>query len=318
MSGTIVVAEHRLGEIREITYELITAATELKAQGVGAVTVLLVGGGAELAAKLGSPGVDEVMTIESSIDEFDAQATERAVAAAVEARDPRVVLTGHTVDGFGFAPALAARRRLGFAANVISVDAAGGALTAQRGVYGDRLVAALEFERETVVLMLRPGAHESARVDDTAPVNRLSADLGDPVCEHLGFRGLHDSDDSEVDITQSDFLLSIGRGIGAQEDVERFSELAEKLGATLTASRPLVDAGWIAAARQVGQSGKTVKPKAYLALGISGAIQHLAGIRDAETVIAVNTDPDAPIFGVADFGAVLDIHDLADALERRL
>ena len=116
---------------------------------------------------------------------------------------------------------------------------------------------------------------------------------------------------------QGEFLLSIGRGIEDKDEIARFEQLADRLGATLSASRPLVDAGWMASARQVGQSGKTVKPKVYLALGISGAVQHLAGIRDADTIIAVNTDPEAPIFGVAHYGAVADLYDVADALGRR-
>jgi electron transfer flavoprotein alpha subunit len=122
----------------------------------------------------------------------------------------------------------------------------------------------------------------------------------------------------DVDITKAEFLLSLGRGIEEKDNIERFEELADKFGATLSVSRPLVDAGWVPGARQVGQSGKTVKPKVYLALGISGAVQHLAGMRTAETIIAVNTDPEAPIFGVAHYGAVMDMFELADELEQTL
>jgi electron transfer flavoprotein alpha subunit len=318
MSGVVVVAEHRLGEVREITYELITAAAGLKAQGIGSVSVLAIGGDDELPASLGSAGVDDVITIASPRATFEAHVTERAVAAVVEQRRPTVVLTGHTVDGFGFAPAVAARHGLGFAPNVLSIDVADGTLRARRGVYGDRLVASLEFDRGPVLLMVRPGAYEAAAAGRDAKIDTLSADVGDPLSEHLGFRGLRDADSGGVDITKQRFLLSIGRGIGEEESVERFSNLADRMGATLCASRPLVDAGWVAPARQVGQSGRSVTPSAYLALGISGAIQHLAGIRGADVVIAVNTDPAAPIFDAADYGAVIDVHDLADALEQRL
>jgi electron transfer flavoprotein alpha subunit len=130
--------------------------------------------------------------------------------------------------------------------------------------------------------------------------------------EHAGFR---EAPTGDVDITKADFLLSIGRGVADRENIPRFEELAERLGATLSVSRPIVDAGWMPSARQVGQSGKTVKPRLYLAFGISGAVQHLAGMRTAETIIAVNTDPEAPIFGVAHYGAVADMFELADALE---
>jgi electron transfer flavoprotein alpha subunit len=120
----------------------------------------------------------------------------------------------------------------------------------------------------------------------------------------------------DVDITTADFLLSIGRGIGDKEAIPQFEQLAEKLGAVLSVSRPLVDAGWMPNARQVGQSGKTVKAKVYLALGISGAVQHLAGMKTCGTIIAVNTDPEAAIFNVAHYGVVADLFDVAEELDK--
>ena len=130
--------------------------------------------------------------------------------------------------------------------------------------------------------------------------------------EHVSFQ---EAAGGDVDITKAEFLLSIGRGVEDKDNIPRFEALAEKLGATLSSSRPLVDAGWMPSALQVGQSGKTVKPRVYLALGISGAVQHLAGMRSADTIIAVNTDPEAPIFGVAHYGAVADLFEVADELE---
>ena len=120
-----------------------------------------------------------------------------------------------------------------------------------------------------------------------------------------------------MDITTAEFLLSIGRGVGERENIPRFEDLAEKMGAVLSVSRPIVDSGWVTNARQVGQSGKTVKPTVYLALGISGAVQHLAGMKTADTIIAVNSDPEAPIFNVAHYGAVADLFDVAEELEKR-
>ena len=119
-----------------------------------------------------------------------------------------------------------------------------------------------------------------------------------------------------MDITTADFLLSIGRGIGERENIELFEGLAQKMGATLGVSRPLVDAGWMPASRQVGQSGKTVKAKVYLAFGISGAVQHLAGMKTSGTIIAVNTDPEAAIFNVAHYGATCDLFEVAEELEK--
>jgi len=316
MSGVLVIAEHRQGDIRDVTYELIAAAVALSDQGAGPVSVLVVGAdAARLGGGLGCSGVDTVIAAPAPAAEFDPKLTEAAVAAAIEQHDPVAILAGHTVDGSGFAPAVAVRCGLGFASNVISAAFEDGSLRARRGAFGDRLVAQLDFDDARVLLMMRPGVSAPAAPGDGAPVTELTVQYGVPTTEHHGFRG---SGSDDVDITKSPLLLSIGRGIGEEDQVERFSALADKLGATLSASRPLVDAGWISNSRQVGQSGRTVKPRVYLALGISGAVQHLAGIREADTVIAVNTDPEAPIFSVADYGAVIDLHDLADALEHTL
>ena len=215
----------------------------------------------------------------------------------------------------GFAPAVAARGRLGFATDVTGLSFSGGALRAHRGAYGDKLTAELEFPgKSCVILTVRAGIFPAAQVgSDSVGVRTVGVALdGVAVSEHLSFR---EAAGGDVDITKAQFLLSVGRGIDDKDNIPRFQALAEKLGATLSSSRPLVDAGWMPSERQVGQSGKTVKPRVYLALGISGAVQHLAGMRNAETIIAVNTDPEAPIFNVAHYGAVADLFEVADELE---
>src|SRR5229473_2177767 len=143
--------------------------------------------------------------------------------------------------------------------------------------------------------------------------SELSVEAKPSRARHLSFVEVPQTD---VDITSADFLLSIGRGIGDKENIDRFVRLAAKMGATISVSRPIVDAGWMPSARQVGQSGKTVKPKVYLAFGISGAVQHLAGMKGSGTIIAINTDPEAAIFGVAHYGAVVDLFTVADELEK--
>jgi electron transfer flavoprotein alpha subunit len=186
---------------------------------------------------------------------------------------------------------------------------------ATRSAYGGKLVAELEFpDRDRTLLMLRAGAYDPAETGGAAPATRaVDVAFEAPPTEHVEFR---EAATGDVDITKADFLVSIGRGIDDKDNIPQFEDLAEKLGATLSVSRPLVDAGWMSNARQVGQSGKTVQPKVYLALGISGAVQHLAGMQKADTIIAVNTDPEAPIFGVAHYGAVADLFDVAEALEQ--
>ena len=164
------------------------------------------------------------------------------------------------------------------------------------------------------MLLLRPTAWAPAEGQGSAPVTTLEVTAAPSRARHREL--VEATASSDVDITQADFLLSIGRGIGDKENVEMFQELAEKMGATLSVSRPLVDAGWMPASRQVGQSGKTVKPTVYLAFGISGAVQHLAGMKTSGTIIAVNTDPEAAIFNVAQYGAKADLFDVAEELEK--
>ncbi len=318
MGGVLVIAEARQGELREVSFELIAAARELKEQVGGPLAVAIIDADAAAhAAALGSDGVDEVLTVSSPVAQFEAHVAQRALEELLTAGRPKLVLAAHSIDALGFAPAVAAANGLGFASDVTWVGWEEGPV-ARRGAYGDKLVAEFEFPgKECTLLLLRAGTFAPANPGPgSATVRNVELSLADIArTEHRGYREVQAGD---VDITKADFLLSIGRGVEDKDNVERFEELAERLGATLSVSRPLVDAGWVMAARQVGQSGKTVKPRVYLALGISGAVQHLAGMRGAETIIAVNTDPEAPIFGVAHYGAVVDMFELADELERTL
>jgi electron transfer flavoprotein alpha subunit len=314
MSGILVLAETRRGELRDVSLELIGAARGVKDAAGGRLAVAVVAADADAhAAALALDGVDEVLTVTSPVPDFEAHVAQRALEALIEQERPSLVLTGHTIDSLGFAPAVAVRAGLGFASDVTALGWEDGP-TASRGAYGDKLVAELDFPgRETTLLMLRAGAFEPATGSGGASTRAVAVELDDAVAtEHVEFR---EAAVGDVDITKADFLLSIGRGIEDRDNIPQFEELAEKLGATLSVSRPLVDAGWMSNARQVGQSGKTVKPKVYLALGISGAVQHLAGMQKADTIIAVNSDPEAPIFGVAHYGVVGDLFEVAEALE---
>ena len=314
MSGVLVIAESRRGELREVSLELVSAARAV-AGGDGRVGV---GGGARRRFVVvrfsacrrrcagGPDGRDP--------GGFEPELWGAAVEALIDECTPSLVLCGHTIDSMGFAPAVAARRGLGFASDAIGLRWTDG-LRVRRGAYGDKLVAELEFPGKSCsIVTVRAGIFPAAQAGSgSAPARAVQVALdGVARTEHVSFE---EAAGGDVDITKAEFLLSIGRGIEDKDNIPRFEALAEKLGATLSSSRPLVDAGWMPSARQVGQSGKTVKPRVYLALGISGAVQHLAGMRNADTIIAVNTDPEAPIFGVAHYGAVADLFEVADELE---
>lgn len=317
MSGVLVIAETRRGALRDVSLELITAGVAVKAAAGGPLAVAVVASAPQdLAAEVSCDGVDEVLTVVTPTEHFEAHVAEQALHAVIAERDPALVLLAHSIDSMGFGPAVAARAGLGFASDVMEVGWDDGPL-ARRGAYGDKLVVELDFPgREQTLMMVRPGAYEPAETPGSPEVRELAVEFATDAArtEHLGFR---EAAVGDVDITKADFLLSVGRGVEDKDSLPQLEQLAERMGATLSVSRPLVDAGWMTNARQVGQSGKTVKPKVYLAMGISGAVQHLAGMSKAETIIAVNSDPEAPIFGVAHFGVVADLFDVVGELERQ-
>ena len=311
MAGTLVVAEHLRGEIRPVTLELISAAKELGAP----TTVLVIGDNpASLADAVNVEGVEEILTYAVDADEFENDLYQADVEAAIEEKQPDVVLLGFTVNSMGFGPALAAKLGTGFASDVFAVSRQGDSIVAQRSFYGAKVSAELEFPgHDRVILLLRPTTWPPAEGSGNAQTTELTTPAVESRARHKDFVEVATGD---VDITTADFLLSIGRGVGEKEAIGQFEELADKMGATLSVSRPIVDAGWMKNTRQVGQSGKTVKPKVYLALGISGAVQHLAGMKTSGTIIAVNTDPEAAIFNVAHYGAVADLFEVAEELEK--
>ncbi len=307
--SVLIVAEHLQGRVRDVTYELVTAARELG----GPVTVAVIADDPP-ALDVSREGVDEVVHVQVAPAEFENDVYQAALESVVAERQPEIVLLGFTVNSMGYGGAVAAKLGLGFASDVFGVAREGESVIATRAFYGSKVHAELEFPSgKPVLLLLRPTAWQPAPPGGSPAVSEHALE---PVASRARHRALREAEKSDVDITTAEFLLSIGRGIGEQENIAMFEELAAKIGATLAVSRPIVDAGWMTNARQVGQSGKTVKPKVYLAFGISGAVQHLAGMKTSETIIAVNTDPEAAIFDVAHYGAVADLFDVAEELAK--
>jgi electron transfer flavoprotein alpha subunit len=309
--SVLVVAEHLRSDIRPVTLELISAAKEL--EGPVAVAVIAKDPDA-LTEALNVAGVDEILNVRVEPEEFENDVYQQAVEQLIGERQPQTVLLGFTVNSMGYGPAVAAKLGLGFASDVFSIDAQASGLVVERAFYGSKVHAELEFPgHDHVLLMLRPTTWPPAEGAGSATTTDVSVAISGSRARHKEFVDVATGD---VDITTADFLLSIGRGVGDKENLPQFEELADKMGAVLSVSRPLVDQGWMPNSRQVGQSGKTVKPKVYLALGISGAVQHLAGMKTSGTIIAVNSDPEAAIFNVADYGAVADLFEVAEELEK--
>lgn len=309
--SVLVVAEHVRGVVRDVTRELVSAGREL-----GPLTVAVVARDpSPLVGAVDLEGVDEIVAVAAGADEFENDTYQQALEALIAERQPKVVLLGFTVNAMGYGPAVAAKLGLGFASDVHGVVLEGDTIVATRSTYGGKVHAELEFPgKHTVLLLLRPTTWPPAERSGNARVSSFELRPAPARARHVSF--VEPETTGDVDITQAEFLLSIGRGISGRESIPQFEKLAATMGATLSVSRPLVDAGWMPSSRQVGQSGKTVKPKVYLALGISGAVQHLAGMKSANTIIAVNTDPEASIFSVARYGAVVDLFDVADELEK--
>jgi len=310
--SVLVVAEHLRGQVRPITLELVSAAKEL---GDETSVAVIARDPAAVADQVDIEGVKEIVSVKVEQEEFENDVYCQAVEQLISDRSPDVVLVGFTVNGMGYAPALAAKLGIGFASDVFALRRDGDDLVAERSFYGSKVNAEVDFPgHDRVLLMIRPTAWPPAEGAGGAVEAELEASISGSHARHVDFQEVAASGD--VDITAADFLLSVGRGVGEKENLGQFEGLAEKMGATLSVSRPLVDQGWMPNSRQVGQSGKTVKPKVYLALGISGAVQHLAGMKTSGTIIAVNTDPEAAIFNVAHYGAVADLFEVAEELEK--
>lgn len=312
----LVIAEHLDGKVADISYEMAGKAKELAgAVGGQAVTVLL-GSGADALA--GGFGGDATLYVDdAALAEYNPQAAGRIVAALVAERQPRLVMFGYTSMGMDVASWLSVKAGLPHVAYANGISADGGKLTVTSQLYGGKVIAESIPDGDSAIVSVLAGSFPVEAGQGSAAVEKIASPvpLGDLT---VTFKQLVKPEAGDVDITAEDKLVAIGRGIGSEEDIELAVELAEALGAAVAASRPLIDAGWLPKTRQVGKSGVSVKPKLYVALGISGAPEHVEGMRDAELIIAINTDASAPIFDVAHYGATCDLFDLAEALLDKL
>jgi electron transfer flavoprotein alpha subunit len=319
MAGILVLAEQIRGQVRDASLDALAAAVSLKEALGGLVAAAVVAADPEAyASALNVPGVDEVLLVPAGSEAFDPDVAAGALDALVRERAPALVLLGQSVNASGVAAAVAARAGLGFASNVVSVAADTGEVRATRETLGGKVEVELDFPGVPgVVIALRSAGRALREGMGTAAVTRveLPPDAARLRSRHVGYEEVAAGG---VDLSKAPFILTVGRGIGDKDNLAIFEGLAAKAGAAMGSSRPLVDAGWMPRERQVGQSGATVKPAVYLAFGVSGANEHLAGMRESGTIIAVNTDPRARIFDVADFGAVADACDVAEELAKIL
>ncbi|SIT41457.1 Electron transfer flavoprotein subunit alpha [Paraburkholderia ribeironis] len=315
MSGILVLVEHRQGQLRPVSLEVLGAAAQAKQACGEAVTAVVLGAQPDAYVEsLKLAGVDEIVTVQTSADAFDPETYEHVARALIEARKPSLVLLPHTIDTLGYAAPLAAKGNYGFTTDAFALARDGALWLATRSGYGQKVNMEIEFPgKETSIVTLRPGAFKAPDNTSNPTVSPFAAPALTPRSTHVAFE--EPAASSDVDIPGAEFILSIGRGIGEETHVDQFRELAETVGATLGCSRPIADSGWLPKAHQVGQSGKTAAAcKMYIAMGISGSVQHMAGMKHVENIVAVNTDPEASIFTIARYGIVGDIFDIAEEL----
>jgi len=315
MPGVLTFAEVREGKLRRPALEAVSTARRLADALGGAVQSVLVGSGvAGLAGELGSYGADRVHVFdEPALSAYATESWSRALAHVIAQEKPAAVLVPYTAMGKDLAPRVAGRLGAGLASDVVSLDVKDGRLEARRPVFAGKAIATVRWEGEPQMATLRPnvfplGTPDAGRKAETV---KGSADLGTPRARVVSVQA---GGSGKVELTEAQIIVSGGRGLKGPENFHLVEELASALGAAVGASRAVVDAGWVDHQLQVGQTGKTVSPTLYVAAGISGAIQHLAGMSSSKVIVAINKDPDAPIFKVADYGIVGDVFELLPKL----
>ncbi|NLY39429.1 MAG: electron transfer flavoprotein subunit alpha/FixB family protein [Firmicutes bacterium] len=319
MGNVLILAEHRQGAVRDITFEMLAAASGVARDLGGEVVVLLPGSGLDdLAAQIAAYGVKVLVVDDPLLANFNAEKYQLVLGAAIDAYKPSLVMVGHTAQGVDLAPALAVEKDLPFVADVIGLAVEGGVLKATRQLYSGKVNAQVAFKpAETCLVTVREAAFEALEPPGGGAVEKIECPLKEDIA-YRQFVEYIEAEVGDVDITQSEILVAVGRGLREEKNMPLVEELAAVIKADLCGSRAAVDAGWLPHDRQVGTSGKTVKPKLYLAVGISGAFQHVAGMKGAKAVVAINKDPDAPIFNVAHYAIVDDLLKVVPKLTEKL
>ena len=304
-----VVIEHLRGQVADISYVMLAGARQLAQSTGGSVAAVLLGHNAQGLAK--DLAAERVLYVDHpALAEFTSDAYQIALASLIKEQSPRVVILGHTSIGTDIASGLSARLDLPIISSCRSfVD---GKFVSQ--ICGGKIMVEGELPTPTALVTMVPGGYKSEQGQSTqspALTNIVTSALDGL---RVKLKQYIEPEAGDVDISKESILVAIGRGIQSKDNIELANDLATALGGQVCASRPIVDQGWLPTTRLVGKSGKHVKPKVYLALGISGAPEHVEGMSESDTIIAVNTDPNAPIFNVAKYGTTIDLLELVPAL----
>jgi len=319
MKEILVLAEHRLGVLRDITFEMLAKGRELVQKNDAKLTAALLGYRVEALAEELAGYADEVLLIEDErLEDFNSEYYQQILSHVISERKPAVILIGHTSYGLELAPSLAVKLNIPIVTDVIDVYFEDGKFMVVREYFGGKLQARITLRGSSqYIATIRSGVFKAEKVESKGKVNKLSPPALKDV-DHKKFIQLVKPPAEAVDITAADIIVAVGRGIGDAKNLHLIEELSKALGGVVACSRPIVDMGWLPKERQVGISGKTVKPKLYFAVGISGQFYHVYGMMSSELIIAVNKDPNAPIFNVADYGIVGDLFEVLPHLTKKL
>jgi electron transfer flavoprotein alpha subunit len=316
----IVVAEQRDGQLNRATWEAIAAAQQTGLE----VSVAVLGAGVQsLAGELASADVVEVLVVDHpALGAYTADGYVLALASLVEQTAPSHLFLPHTYQTRDFAPALAARLGRPLVTDVTAIKPNDGQLLFTRPVFQGKLSADVVAEGTAPHLVtFQIGAYRAdaaaRKTGGTAGTRAIPVTIDDTAIRQRPEAPFKEAKQA-VDLSQAERIVAVGRGIKGQEHLALAQQLAQALGAEIAASRPICDAGWLPMDRQIGSSGQTVAPKLYVALGISGAIQHLVGMKGSRTIVAINKDAEAPIFEIADYGIVGDLFEIVPAIVAEL
>lgn len=320
MAEIFVVTEHRQGEIRDITFEMLTKGRELAEKTNRDLTAVLLGHNVkEYAGELSGYTKRVLVVDDARLENFNSETYQKVLSYLIAERGPSLTLIGHTAFGVDLAPSLATELNTPLATDCINLDFEGEKFVVIRQMYGGKVnVKASLRKSKSYIVTVRPAAFEA---QEAKPANAEIIEIKPPLSEDINrkrFVEYIQPQAGEVDITEAEILVGVGRGIKDAKNMPIVKELANALGGVLACSRPIVDKGWLPNDRQVGSSGKTVKPKLYIAIGISGAFQHILGMKNSDLIIAINKDPKAPIFRAADYGVVEDLFKIIPLLKTKI
>lgn len=320
MKTIYVLAEHRNGHLRDTTWESIAAAKQLcEKTGAEPIALVLAAGAESVAGELAKECPKVIAMDSPHFEHFNAEAIRRALTAFLADKAPFVLLMGNSNSVMDVAPGLSVELDAALATDCIGFEAENGSIKALRQMYSYKVNSLVSFKgADKIVATIRGGSFSfTATGSANGSVETMDpAGLDEPL--HRRFIGYQEAEKGDVDIAGAEIIVAIGRGIGDEEDLDMYQSLADTIGGVLACSRPIVDKNLLPKYHQVGTSGVEVKPKVYLALGISGAFQHLGGIKGNPLIIAVNKDAKAPIFRVAQYGVVADISEVVPVLEEKI